>query len=78
MARAAAPERVAEVSQDVFEKLGMDLTDDQKQRILEIAEAAFIVSGGRHGLAELLHVLGDNHEADALRRRAGKSDREVW
>jgi len=42
---------------DIFERHGLDLTDEQKDKMIQIAEAAYIGSGGRFGLAELLYFI---------------------
>ena len=42
---------------DIFERFGMQLSDQQKLDILNIADAALISSCGRYGLVELLYFL---------------------
>jgi len=49
---------------DIFEKFGMDLTDNQKERILDVANTALVASGGRVGLIELLYFLSTSQPPD--------------
>jgi len=42
---------------DIFELCDLDLTDEQKKQLMDIADNEFIASGGSVGLDELLQIL---------------------
>lgn len=70
---------------DIFEKFGLDLTDEQKAQLVNVALDANILSRGRFGLIELLHGLTqaippDHSNLNCLCRleRQAKHPQTIW
>lgn len=42
---------------DIFERAGLTLSQEQKQKAIELANEFFVISRGRYGLVELVDAL---------------------